>query len=643
MAVAPTYPGVYVEEVPSGVNPIAGVPTAIAAFIGWFPMGPMNSATAVLSFADVERQFGGLSRNSDTSFALSQYFLNGGGRAWVVRVAGPGSGSTALAAASTTVSTASAGAFVATAINEGSWGNAIRVQVAGPYGTTPERFDLTVSVVGTSGGRATITQQEVYRGLTATDANDPNYVITAVNGISSLITIGPPSSGALATPIGSGVVSGASVPMLTSTTPHQLSITLGGQAEVVTIPGTISTLQEIAADLQSAIRTARGFDPTWSQATVQALAGSASGDTGRLQILSGLADASTISVADVPLSNSNTDTSATFLKLTTAASSQNGAVALTGGGDGDHPGATDIAGSQSAGTGMYALENTDFTLLCLPSIANQLASDVDGLAAAQYSTVVGNAIAYCRTKRAMLLLDPPDTIGKPATMQGWINANSSVRDDYTALYYPRTSVADPTNNYLLRSIGPCGTIAGLMARIDASRGVWKAPAGTEATLTGLAQLDYDLTDAENGTLNPIAVNCLRAFDTYGLVCWGARTLNGSDGTSSDYRYVPVRRLANFLESSLYIGLKWVVFEPNDEPLWSQIRVNVQSFMQGLFLQGAFAGMTPKDAYLVKCDSTTTSPTDQQLGIVNVLVGFAPVRPAEFVILRIQQLAGQTQG
>jgi uncharacterized protein len=641
MAVAPTYPGVYVEEVPSGVNPIAGVPTAIAAFIGWFPMGPMNSATTVLSFADVERLFGGLSKDSDTSFALSQYFLNGGARAWVVRVAGPGSGSTALAAASAVVPAASGDAFAVTAINEGSWGNAIRVQVDGPYGT-PARFDLIVSVVGTSGGRAAVTQSEIYRGLTATDANDPNYVITAVNGVSSLVTIGPPSGGTLATPLGSGVRSGASVPMLSSAIPHQLSITLGGQTEVVTIPGTIATLQEIAADLQSAIRTARGYDPAWSQATVLALPGSGSGDTGRLQILSGLADTGAVTVADVG-SGAGADTSASYLLLTTAASAQPGAVPLTGGGDGDHPGATDIVGSQSAGTGMYALENTDFTLLCLPSIANQMNSDVDGLSAAEYSTVVGNAIAYCTQKRAMLLLDPPDTVSKPAALQGWLTSNSSVRDDYTALYYPRMSVADPTANYTLRSIGPCGTIAGLMARIDASRGVWKAPAGTEATLTGLAQLDYDLTDAENGTLNPIAVNCLRSFDAYGLVCWGARTLNGSDGATSDYRYVPVRRLANFLESSLLIGLKWVVFEPNDEPLWSQIRVNVTSFMQGLFLQGAFAGMTPKDAYLVKCDATTTSPADQALGIVNVVVGFAPVRPAEFVILRIQQLAGQTQG
>jgi phage tail sheath protein FI len=181
-----------------------------------------------------------------------------------------------------------------------------------------------------------------------------------------------------------------------------------------------------------------------------------------------------------------------------------------------------------------------------------------------------------------------------------------------------------------------------MARIDSARGVWKAPAGTEATLRGVQKLDYDLTDPENGVLNPIAVNCLRTFPANGVVAWGARTSAGGDASATDYRYVPVRRLANFLESSLLAGLRWVVFEPNDEALWSQIRLNIGSFMQGLFRQGAFAGVTPKEAYLVRCDASTTTPDDQAKGIVNVLVGFAPVRPAEFVILQIKQLAAQIQ-
>ena len=127
---------------------------------------------------------------------------------------------------------------------------------------------------------------------------------------------------------------------------------------------------------------------------------------------------------------------------------------------------------------------------------------------------------------------------------------------------------------------------------------------------------------------------------FGIVSWGARTLNGNDQQTSEWKYIPVRRMALFLEESLYRGTKWVVFEPNDEPLWSQIRLNLGAFMQDLFRQGAFQGKTPQEAYFVKCDSETTTQSDIDHGIVNILVGFAPLKPAEFVIIKIQQIAGQ---
>jgi uncharacterized protein len=172
--------------------------------------------------------------------------------------------------------------------------------------------------------------------------------------------------------------------------------------------------------------------------------------------------------------------------------------------------------------------------------------------------------------------------------------------------------------------------------------VWKAPAGTEATLTGVQGAVYKLSDPENGVLNPLGLNCFRIFPIYGAVAWGARTLVGADAEGSQWKYVPVRRLALYIEESLYRGLKWVVFEPNDEPLWAQVRLNVGAFMHTMFRQGAFQGQTPKDAYLVKCDRETTTQNDIDLGVVNVLVGFAPLKPAEFVIIQLQQLAGQIQ-
>ena len=172
--------------------------------------------------------------------------------------------------------------------------------------------------------------------------------------------------------------------------------------------------------------------------------------------------------------------------------------------------------------------------------------------------------------------------------------------------------------------------------------MWKAPAGLEATLTGVRGLSYKLTDGEHGQLNPLGVNCVRAFPVVGYVIWGARTLEGADRLASEWKYIPVRRVALFIEESLYRGTQWVVFEPNDEPLWAQIRLNVGAFMHNLFRQGAFQGKTPGEAYLVKCDKETTTQNDINQGIVNILVGFAPLKPAEFVFIKIQQLAGQIE-
>ena len=194
-----------------------------------------------------------------------------------------------------------------------------------------------------------------------------------------------------------------------------------------------------------------------------------------------------------------------------------------------------------------------------------------------------------------------------------------------ALFYPRVKIPDPLDDFRLRSVGASGTMAGLFARIDGSRGVWKAPAGTEATLVNVSTLDDVLTDQENGALNPLAINCLRNFPIYGNVSWGARTLEGSDQQASEWKYIPVRRLALFLEESLYRGTKWVVFEPNDEPLWAQIRLNIGAFMQNLFRQGAFQGRRRREAYFVKCDKETTTQNDINLGIVNIHVGFAPLK------------------
>jgi phage tail sheath protein FI len=274
-----------------------------------------------------------------------------------------------------------------------------------------------------------------------------------------------------------------------------------------------------------------------------------------------------------------------------------------------------------------------FNLLCIPAAA--------ALSPNSMKTVWAEAATLCEDRRAFLLVDIPDDVKTITSMIDWINGDTKPQTNYAAVYFPRLEVPDPLKGNDLRSVGPSGTLAGIYARTDAERGVWKAPAGIEAVLRN-ASLPTKLTDLENGALNPIGANVLRSFPIYGNIVWGARTLEGSDQQASEWKYVPVRRTALFIEESLYQGLKWVVFEPNDEPLWSQIRLNVGAFMQGLFRQGAFAGKTPREAYLVKCDSETTTQADVNLGIVNIIVGFAPLKPAEFVIIKLQQMAGQIQ-
>jgi phage tail sheath protein FI len=223
----------------------------------------------------------------------------------------------------------------------------------------------------------------------------------------------------------------------------------------------------------------------------------------------------------------------------------------------------------------------------------------------------------------------------PASLAGLTGADAM----NSAFFFPWVTAPDPLQQGALRAFPPCGFVAGIFARTDSARGVWKAPAGSDAGVNGAAGLVITMSDAENGQLNPRGINCLRTLPVFGTVVWGARTLHGDNDRASEWKYVPVRRMALFLEESLYRGTKWVVFEPNDEPLWAQIRLNIGAFMQNLFRQGAFQGTSPRDAYFVKCDKETTTQTDINLGIVNIIVGFAPLKPAEFVVIKLQQIAG----
>ena len=278
-----------------------------------------------------------------------------------------------------------------------------------------------------------------------------------------------------------------------------------------------------------------------------------------------------------------------------------------------------------------------FNLMVLPGVTS--------------NNVLSEALSFCETKRAFLIIDPPQPDGAQQDAN-WIGNYVGSGDAYgniaplapnAAIYFPYMTSNDPETGDPI-TLPPAATVAGIYSMTDLNRGVWKAPAGLETTIIGITGVvpTGQMSDMRQGTLNQIAINCLRSFPGTGTVVFGARTSVAANPAQQQWKYVPVRRMALFLEQTLYSNLSWVLFEPNDTPLWTAIVASIEAFMLGLFRQGAFQGTTPSDAFQVKCDNQTTTQADINNGIVNVIVAFAPLKPAEFVIIQISQLAGQTQ-
>ena len=576
MPVVPTYPGVYVQELPSGVRTITGVATSITAFIGAAERGPVNEVTVINSFGDFERIFGGLWLKSTLGFSVRDFFLNGGAQALVARLyhADPGNpGADPPVAALAGKAAFTVGALKFVGASEGAWGVGLRVRVdttgvtadiATMLGvTTADLFNLTVTDTGTG-------QTERFLNLTVKDG--PRRVDLVLAAESALLAY-----------------DGTLMPA-----PNPLPAIAAGADAISLKDDAVTAAVKALSDMLNA-------DPSQDVTAEKAAVATAktARDAAVTAALAGVSDGLALTVAD-------------FLP----------------------------ADGQVDKKGLYALENADlFNLLCIPPYSSA-AVDVD-------PNLVAAAAAYCELRRAVLLLDAPKELDP--RRHGDRKAFTDPDVDYVgtrsanaALFFPRLKLANPLRGNQVEVSSAVGAIAGVFARTDTQRGVWKAPAGLDATLTGVSQLSVPLTDPENGELNPLGVNCLRSFPVGGRVVWGSRTLRGADQLADQYKYLPVRRTALYIEESLFRGLKWVVFEPNDEPLWAQIRLNVGSFMHDLFRKSAFQGASPKDAYFVKCDTETTTQSDINLGIVNVVVGFAPLKPAEFVIISLQQITGQVE-
>jgi phage tail sheath protein FI len=510
-----TYPGVYVDEVPSAVRTITGVPTSTAAFVGTAPRGPSDEPTHITSWADYQRTYGGLSADSLMSYSVYQFFQNGGSEAEIVRLVKDSADKATLDLQD---------GVELTALSAGKWANSVD-------GPPP------------AGLRARVD----YEGL-------------ADNSLYNL-TVRDMSPG-------------------------------GGTERYVGIDSAAASKRTIDVVLQSS------------------------------QLVSSTGEIHTRPKASDPAPGKDPF-------LGEADKTYSGG---KGGSEGSGNQELDYLGNAAEKTGLNQLLKTDiFNLLCVlpPRLGDPLP---DGVLAA--------AVELCVDRRALLLVDPPPTWETIAdAVDGAVDAPPVEGDSAknAAIFFPRVSLPDPLDHGTAKAYPPSGAIAGVMARTDAQRGVWKAPAGIDASLNGARGPDVHMTDLENGRLNPLGVNCIRRFPLIGTVSWGSRTMRGADAFADQWKYIPVRRLALFIEEALFRGTNWVVFEPNDEPLWSSVRLNVGAFMNSLFRQGAFQGRTAREAYLVKCDKENNPQNDIDRGIVNILVGFAPLKPAEFVLIHIQQL------
>jgi uncharacterized protein len=527
MPVTVSYPGLYLEELPSNARSIVAAPTSIAVFVGYVHPFKTNAATfghpiPISGFSDYERRFGGLYVSSaidcNVGHAVNQFFLNGGSDAYVIGLLpmyrfGGGTPPQAIAPATQTLAT-TAGSVKFTAKEPTDHPNTVLTiiisNVRPKTGVTGDPLDVADYTI-TYGTRV-----ETYRGveLSAAGVNS----VANITKASSLVTVTDAGAG-----FGTAYASATIPPIaLTTTLP----------------PGLTGT-----------------FSP---------------------------ADFTAVFQADKPLDKVQI-----------------------------------------------------FNLLMVPGVSD--------------NGVLSAALAFAERKQAFVIMDPPANAGADADVAVPANDMNAVflsgvipTSANGALYFPYLKSSNPVTGDPI-NLPPSGFVAGVFARIDASRGVWKAPAGLEAIVrntTGVVESGR-MTEPRHGVLNLTGINVLRTFGI-GTVVFGSRTLVSANVAFQNNKYVPVRRMTLFIEQTLLQNLKWVVFEPNDKPLWLAIRLTIENFMLSLFNQGALQGSTPSQAFQVTCDQTTTTPDDQANGIVNIVVAFAPLKPAEFVIIKIAHLAGQTQ-
>ncbi len=747
------YPGVYINEVPSGSRTITGVSTSIAVFVGRTERGKLNKPTILFNYSDFSRNFGTSTADSELATATRLFFENGGTQAYVMRIANGASSSEVTLRAQV----GAIKVLKVVAREAGTTGEQLRLAIDYDTPTPDSTFNIRVFRVDPE--TLAETQSELFANVSM-DSAEARYVVDIVEAESQLVSvedlgaaqvegytlgarmISQANSGAIATAMGNG---GNGTLRLKITGADPVNYTIVGGDIAASLPADFSldyiaidpgnhlvkitsdfpgvSVEALPSGLPNDVATALQMGPARGGVEMRrtgAIRPAPSGvvwdatSDAKLTLLSNLSQESYEITVTIPISGIDPSTSgASFYdglaysapsllnvreKLSRIAAQYTNLAAAV-----SHPWRCDVQGmrlifsatSGPANTGFNVsiasvsvdligafLTKTDNTRSIIlgdgnlsayqeagntglngdaPTIVDYadayeviqrevdlfnlliLPRDVD-IKDDIRVTLWGPASTFCQQQRAFLLVDPPLSWKNVSDITGAaLNINSlrqGLVKDHAAVYWSRLLATN--ENGLVRPVDPSGAIAGVMARTDGRRGVFKAPAGLDADIRGVRGVERMVSDAENGITNPLAVNTVRIFPN-GVISWGARTMDGFDNSGNDdYKYIPIRRLALFIEESLYRGLKFAVFEPNDEPLWAQLRLAAGAFMSNLFRAGAFQGQKRKDAYFVKVDSESTTQNDINLGIVNVVIGFAPLRPAEFVVVTIQQIAGQVQ-
>ncbi|GAA2623953.1 phage tail sheath C-terminal domain-containing protein [Paractinoplanes durhamensis] len=639
-----SYPGVYVQETAGGNRPIAVAGTSTAAFVGVAEQGPDDVAVRVTSWTQFVRVFGSFIDDSYLAQSVFEFFNNGGSQCYIVRV----TRTDAKAAEVTVQNRAEVAGFKFTARSKGAWGNRIYLQIE-EAGTDPGNlFRISVRLQDDPSVLPAdfrdVAPVEVWDNL-STVKGAPNYVVDVLKQRSALIVAQVLGSNDT---VQRGVHRGGLAPKLPLGDARSLQIGLDGDGfQAISLPDAAAAstdLGAVATAIRDAVKELHPLKASTITDTFQnfacapetvdgkqrlVLTSGTSSETSAVLVQPGVtADATGLlrlgpgrgGVSEggtAPRRPARTD----IVQVGDAAVTKP-VTAVVAGFDGD----ADIT-ETTFRDAFHRLDTiTDVSLLAVPGEASP--------------TMMDFGTDYCAGRPLQDIFyigevsQLEDTAERAAAFRRSLNSANS----YGALYFPWIRTLDPTGRTAeVRAVPPSGFIAGLYARIDGTRGVWKAPAGVEAGIRDAVGLVAEISDVDHGTLNPAGVDVIRRFTGAGIVAFGARTIT----SDPQWTYVPVRRTAIMLRVSIYQGIQWAVFEPNDETLWSQLRLNIGSFMTTLFRRGAFAGSTPSQGFFVKCDAETTTQADIDLGIVNILVGFAPLKPAEFVVVQISQQAGQS--